>query len=191
MDSVWMLLVNIYFIVNTLSLWTSVTGFSCSVRHGIIVHSMGRKLNKITKVLLAKPCKPTASQKVSKWWKSREVGPSLFFHLVVAYKTPDTEWIMSIHPQKANLHPSKVEAKLYRTHRPNGRHLQETWEQRRKVSPALPPGTIPFLGVPPLTTLATIQVAQYWGLTRFCSFQVLSPAPMTSTSYIGFPWLLL
>lgn len=62
-----MLLVNIYVIVNTLSLWTSVTGFPCSVRHGIIVHSMGRKVNKITKVLLDKPCKPiAASQKVGK-----------------------------------------------------------------------------------------------------------------------------
>lgn len=63
------------------------------------------------------------------------------FHHVVPYMTSDTEWIISIHPQNANLLPSKVEAKLYRAHRPNGRYLQETLEQRREVSPPLPPGT--------------------------------------------------
>lgn len=82
------------------------------------------------------------------------------FHHVVPYMTPDTEWIISIHPQKANLLCSKVEAKLYRTHRPNGRHLQETWEQRREVSPPLPLRNHSFSGAPPLTTLATIKVAQ-------------------------------
>lgn len=66
------------------------------------------------------------------------------FHHLVAYTTPDTEWILSIHAAKANLLPSKVEAKLYRAHRPNGRYLQQTLEQRREVSPPLPPGTIPF-----------------------------------------------
>lgn len=85
-----------------------------------------------------------------RWTKGGgEAGPSTSCHLALICKTPDINWVVSIHPCKSPFHLSfsgPQKPGLHGPHQPSGFHLglangrqpQEIWEQVRKVRVFIP-----------------------------------------------------